>query len=46
MTEKEIKDVKRNIMEQIETMDERDLKKVLDFLSGRMEQEEREQEVD
>ncbi|WP_187382997.1 hypothetical protein [Hungatella hathewayi] len=40
MSESEMKKVKEGIVEQIESMDERDLKKVLNFLSELAKQKE------
>lgn len=43
---KEIKEVKKIVMEQIEAMDVEELKRVLDFLAEMKQQTEREQEGD
>jgi len=43
---KEIKEVKKIVMEQIEAMDVEELKRVLDFLAEVKQQREREQEGD
>lgn len=45
MSESEMKKVKDGIVEQIELMDEGDLKKVLDFLSDLAKQKEHDQGV-
>lgn len=46
MWSKEIDEVKKNIMEQVESMDAEDLKKVLGFLDELEKQKKREQGVD